>query len=864
MSASGYTGLKRRKQTPWSVTFGDALVSRVIAVGGIGTIVAILLVVLVLLATAIPLFQTPSITAWKEFPVPGYAHFGIDEDGLLLWGMDDSGSIEVRCLADNAVLAVFDGEHAAKVTSSHLSIDQKTLAIGLEDGSLKVAQLEFESVLLSASSLPEAVSVDREDPVRHLDGAVYHWIEGTGIRRTQLADVAWSDPKSIASAPVVALDFLPDGSTSRFSTSTQAYALAVAGGELILADIQAKKAGPLARKLTETITTAKTSLQSRSVQGVPTVLVLLNGVDQGLAVWPDGTIDRYSLAGELPELVESQSALVGGSGISCAAPLLARQCLLCGTEDGRLQGWMVTRSPNSQTLDGLRLSLAREVELGDSPILSVTSSEQTHIAATCDAAGQCSLIYVTTNHPFLSAPIELSSSPQSVSLGPTGDVIVAATADSIGLAQAEIGYPEASLSGFFGRVWYEGHEQPKYIWQSTSGSEKSEIKLSLMPLIFGTLKATVYAMLISVPLAVLAAIFTSEFLNASTRAKVKPVIELMASLPSVVLGYVAALVAAPYLQENLATVLVGLAAVPVVFVIAGNLWNLLPLDLLVRLENLRMPAMIACLPIAYLLSLVGGSIFEQVWFDGDLVRWIGSDNGPATGGWIILLTPLLTLLAVLLLVGPLADWSRNIATKNTPKSFALFGLLQTVVVGSLVLGSAWLIAALLNGLGLDLRGSLFTGYQDRNALLVGGALGFCVIPIIYTLSEDALQAVPHQLRSASLGCGATPWQTTIRIVVPAAMSGLFSAVMIGLGRAVGETMVVLMAAGNTPLMEWNPFNGFRTLSATLATELPEAARGSTHYRTLFLAALLLFLFTLMANTVAEFVRIRFRKRASQL
>jgi phosphate transport system permease protein len=155
-------------------------------------------------------------------------------------------------------------------------------------------------------------------------------------------------------------------------------------------------------------------------------------------------------------------------------------------------------------------------------------------------------------------------------------------------------------------------------------------------------------------------------------------------------------------------------------------------------------------------------------------------------------------------------------------------------------------------------------YQERNALLVGCILGFAIIPLIYTISEDALQSVPQHLRSASLGCGATTWQTTIRVVVPTAMSGLFSAMMIGFGRAVGETMVVLMAAGNTPLIDVNPMNGYRTLSATLATELPEAARGSTHYHSLFLAALLLFCFTLVANTIAELVRIRFRKRAYQL
>lgn len=96
------------------------------------------------------------------------------------------------------------------------------------------------------------------------------------------------------------------------------------------------------------------------------------------------------------------------------------------------------------------------------------------------------------------------------------------------------------------------------------------------------------------------------------------------------------------------------------------------------------------------------------------------------------------------------------------------------------------------------------------------------------------------------------------------MSGLFSAVMIGLGRAVGETMIVLMAAGNTPVLDWNIFNGFRTLSANIAVELPEAVRNGTHYRTLFLAAFTLFVLTFVLNTAAELVRARFRGRARQL
>jgi phosphate transport system permease protein len=96
------------------------------------------------------------------------------------------------------------------------------------------------------------------------------------------------------------------------------------------------------------------------------------------------------------------------------------------------------------------------------------------------------------------------------------------------------------------------------------------------------------------------------------------------------------------------------------------------------------------------------------------------------------------------------------------------------------------------------------------------------------------------------------------------MSGLFSAIMIGLGRAVGETMIVLMAAGNTPVLQMNMFNGFRTLSANIAVELPEAVRDSSHYRTLFFAALLLFGITFIINTAAEMVRLRFRRRSAQI
>jgi phosphate transport system permease protein len=340
---------------------------------------------------------------------------------------------------------------------------------------------------------------------------------------------------------------------------------------------------------------------------------------------------------------------------------------------------------------------------------------------------------------------------------------------------------------------------------------------------------------------------------------------MMASLPSVVLGFLAALVIAPFVEHWLPAVLASFFCIPGSFLLVAYLCQLLPEKTVLWLARWRVLFIASVLPLGIVLSVLVGPWMETILFAGDLKKWLTDRNfGTSIPGWFLMMLPVSLLVKAFLQVQLVNSHFRRL-TRDWNRFDTAFADLVKFLAGTVVtVGLALGLAAMLNALGFDPRGSVLGTYIQRNALVVGFMMGFAIIPIIYTISEDALSSVPEHLRSASLGCGATSWQTASRIIIPTAMSGLFSAVMVGLGRAVGETMIVLMATGNTPILDLNMFNGFQTLSAAIATELPEASKDTTHYRTLFLAGLVLFAMTFVLNTFAEVIRQRFRRRAYQL
>ena len=158
---------------------------------------------------------------------------------------------------------------------------------------------------------------------------------------------------------------------------------------------------------------------------------------------------------------------------------------------------------------------------------------------------------------------------------------------------------------------------------------------------------------------------------------------------------------------------------------------------------------------------------------------------------------------------------------------------------------------------------LYPLYPDKsrlNAVVAGLALGFAIIPVVFSIAEDALTSVPRSYTQAALALGASKWQAAWKVVLPAAIPGVFAAVVLGFGRAIGETMIVLLASGNAAFVSWDLLDSVRTLTATIAAEMGEAVKGDHHYQMLFLIGTLLFAVTFVSNLVADLVIHRLKAR----
>ena len=476
---------------------------------------------------------------------------------------------------------------------------------------------------------------------------------------------------------------------------------------------------------------------------------------------------RYTLADDATTEITASTQLVGGIS------------LIFGDSKGGLSQWFMARDPDGEQ----RFKHIRSFQMGSSPIVEITAEQRRKGFLALDAAGEIGVFHSTAHRTLLVEKV--AEGPGIMALSPRANRIIVEEGGKLLPLTLKNPHPEVSWSALWSKVWYENYDEPKYVWQSTAANTDFEPKMSLAPLTFGTLKAAFYAMLLAAPLAVAAAIYTAYFMAPSLRRKVKPVIELMEAMPTVILGFFAGLFLAPYVEGHLPGIFSLLMLMPIGILVAGFTWSRLPESIRLRVpDGWESMILIPVLLFVGWLSLYMSPYMEAWFFGGDMRMWISHDLGIT--------------------------------------------------------------------------------YDQRNALVVGLAMGFAVIPNIYSIAEDAVFSVPRGLTLGSLALGATPWQTMTRVVILTASPGIFSALMIGMGRAVGETMIVLMATGNTPVMEMNLFEGLRTLAANVAVEMPESEVGGSHYRVLFLSALVLLLFTFIMNTLAELIRQRLRKKYSSL
>ena len=724
----------------------DRMAGMGIAVGGSSVILAVLLICFYLLYEVAPLFSSASIDAEASYTLPAEdqgesLYLTTEEQAEVGMRVTSNGSIVFFSVADGSVIDTVKNLRTEKVTAFAVESDtSRLMAFGYEDGKALIVKHDYRiSYPDSKRKITPVVEYPYgEDAVDVTDFA---------IRKLTLRD--GSDSLTMAAI----------GDTSSAITK-------------VTKDVNF---------ITEEV---ELSEQSEPLPFVPDVAsMLLSGNQRYLYVATRSgamsefdlrDFDNIELKNELSLFKDDATKLVSMSY------LLGKSSIMVADSSGRVSQWFNVR--NDETNEE-KLTFIRDVKQPVA-LVDLAMEQRRKGFATLDERGLVAIYNATSTRQVLNEKLS-DNSARLISFAPRANGLLLEDSKGLHFFRVDNEHPEVSWSSLWGKVWYEGYQEPTYTWQSSAANNDFEPKYSLMPLAFGTLKAAFYAMLMAVPLAICGAIYTAYFMAPALRRKIKPVIELMEALPTVILGFLAGLFFAPFLEENLVATFSILVVLPVGILLFAYLWSRLP-------QN---------------------------------IRWLVPE------GWQpLVLIPVVVFLAWFCL--------------------ALSPIVELNVFDGNVRG--WIT----NDLGIT--------FDQRNALVVGFAMGFAVIPTIFSITEDAIFSVPKALTQGSLALGATYWQTMTRVVLPTASPGIFSAVMIGMGRAVGETMIVLMATGNTPIMDVNIFEGMRTLAANLAVEVPESEVGSSHYRILFLAAFVLFIFTFIVNTIAETVRQHLRKKYGSL
>jgi len=732
----------------------DRLMTVVIKFGGALVITSVLGIFLFILLQIWPLFAPASVEPLKSIPIPAakYALLGIDEWGGNPFLVKTDGSfLVVDYESGTATDKAIDLGTTAQVTAASLNKREQKVILGTADGHF---------ILVSPNQ------TSREEGGRRI----------VETNPKAEAPVAIGEPGS----PVIDIAY-GDSGTSKLVVALQSC------GET--------------NRLTASLFKRKRSLMGKSreepagsfdltplIPGRPEKILVPATGDSVIVLTESGKAAYLVLEGGRFEVLQTFTPFedLANPHINAANFIFGDVSIAFASDSGANRVFSLFYPEGS---DKRLFGFVHEFpDLGASPVFLVSTLRNK--AFLLGGGREVSLRYSTTESIRWQAALPFTAENAVIS-GKYQRLALLGSDHALHFYNIDDPHPDSGWKALFGKVWYEGAPGPKWEWQSTGGSDDFEPKYSLVPLIFGTLKGTLYAMLFAVPIALLSALYTSQFLDPRFRSVVKPTMEIMASLPSVVLGFLAAIYIAPLIERQVPSLLLVAAGVPLVATASGFLWSRLPIQI--------------------------RKFIHPGW------------------EWIVFLPLLLASAAALWSLGPAFEAVAFVVTDPaTGQKTADF--------------RAWWPAA---------TGSSF---DQRNSLVVGFMMGFAVIPIIFTITEDALSNVPKPLVTASMACGASRWQTAIRVVLPTASAGIFSALMIGLGRAVGETMIVVMATGNTPIMEWNIFSGMRTLSANIAVELPEAPHHGTLYRTLFLGAMVLFLLTFAINTVAEVLRQHLREK----